>query len=188
MIRCFFLCLALLAGPAAAQEATLSIGTGPTPFLVRSTTDIVILKPALDAFVAENPELTVNYEQWGSNALYEDSRRACETGAGEADAGFVRIAVRAISGLFRTQFQQFAETFVGPEAMNDLRERAIDVAAKLGAARAHHHEFVPPAQRRYGVEVVNRAEMFTELFHGCRHALVLPCIGLSRMSVVRAQL
>ncbi|MCB2114915.1 MAG: ABC transporter substrate-binding protein [Rhodobacteraceae bacterium] len=88
MIRCFFLCLALLAGPAAAQEATLSIGTGPTPFLVRSTTDIVILKPALDAFVAENPELTVNYEQWGSNALYEDSRRACETGAGEADAVF----------------------------------------------------------------------------------------------------
>lgn len=84
---CFALGL-VLSVPVAAQEAVLGVGSGGTELLVRSTTDIVILEPAIRAFVAANPEVSVVYEQWGSNALYEDSRRACETGQGAADAVF----------------------------------------------------------------------------------------------------
>ncbi|MBY6091492.1 ABC transporter substrate-binding protein [Maritimibacter alkaliphilus] len=82
--------LALLsAPPLSAQEATARFGTAQgTPFAVYSTTDIAILRPALEAFTAANPDLSIRYEQWGSNALYAEARQQCRTGAGPADVIF----------------------------------------------------------------------------------------------------
>ncbi|MBV7407803.1 extracellular solute-binding protein [Maritimibacter sp. DP1N21-5] len=73
-------------GPLAAQEAVTTVGDGPTPFVVRSTTDIDIIQPALDAFADANPDLAVTYEQWGSIPLFEEAERACDGNAQAADA------------------------------------------------------------------------------------------------------
>ncbi|MGR3379170.1 ABC transporter substrate-binding protein [Salipiger abyssi] len=79
-------CLLMLSPlPAAAQEATARFGTGDIPFLLRSTTDIEIIRPVIGRFAALNPELAITYEQWGSNALFELSRADCRAGASGAD-------------------------------------------------------------------------------------------------------
>ncbi|WP_407493020.1 ABC transporter substrate-binding protein [Pseudooceanicola sp. MF1-13] len=86
MMRLLALCLTLLAPATSAQEATASFGTGSTPMLVRSTTDIAIIRPVIDRFTALHPELTITYEQWGSNALFEISKDQCRDDAPVADA------------------------------------------------------------------------------------------------------
>jgi ABC-type Fe3+ transport system substrate-binding protein len=78
----------LLVTPAAAQEATAEFGTGATPFVIRSTTDIAILAPALTAFAEVAPDLKITYEQWGSNALHATASAACEGDIAPADAVF----------------------------------------------------------------------------------------------------
>jgi len=84
-----FASLCLWTAPVAAQEAIAQFAfpnrLTSTELLVRSTTDIAILAPALNAFVAANPRVAITYEQWGSNALYRDSRTACDGGAPAAD-------------------------------------------------------------------------------------------------------
>ncbi|WP_193143026.1 MULTISPECIES: ABC transporter substrate-binding protein [unclassified Meridianimarinicoccus] len=79
--RALAVLLGLLAGPAPAQEAVARFaaaqGQADTVLTIRSTTDIVIMAPVLETFVADNPELEIAYEQWGSNALYADSLAAC---------------------------------------------------------------------------------------------------------------
>ena len=81
-------CLSFLPAPLAAQEATARFGRGDTPFLLRSTTDIAILGPVIARFAERNPELTVTYEQWGSNALFDRSRADCRGEGPVADAVF----------------------------------------------------------------------------------------------------
>lgn len=71
---------------ATAQEATARFGQGATPFLMRSTTDIAIIRPVIERFAALQPELTITYEQWGSNALFDRSRADCRGAAPGADA------------------------------------------------------------------------------------------------------
>ncbi|MAY85502.1 MAG: iron-binding protein [Pseudooceanicola sp.] len=78
--------LALSPLTAPAQEATTRFGDGATSFLMRSTTDIGIIRPVMDRFAALNPELTITYEQWGSNDLFDLSRDDCQSGARPADA------------------------------------------------------------------------------------------------------
>lgn len=88
MIRALLIALALLA-PAAlhAQEAHARFGPpGGAQIRLRSTTDIAILAPVLEAFVARNPDLAVAYEQWGSNDLYALALAECRAGRGTADA------------------------------------------------------------------------------------------------------
>ena len=80
------LCLCLLPLPIKAQEATARFGGGATPFLIRSTTDITIIRPTIERFAALNPELDIRYEQWGSNALFDQSRADCTGGGPPADA------------------------------------------------------------------------------------------------------
>ncbi|MGJ8583948.1 MAG: ABC transporter substrate-binding protein [Marinosulfonomonas sp.] len=79
----------LSTSPAQTQEAVAVFeapdATPTKTLLVRSTTDIAILQPALEAFVQANPTLTLTYEQWGSNALYADSRAACDGADTPAD-------------------------------------------------------------------------------------------------------
>lgn len=75
-----------LASPAETQEATASFGNGETPFLIRSTTDIEIIRPVIEAFAITRPDLSIRYEQWGSNALFERSKGDCSDGTAGADA------------------------------------------------------------------------------------------------------
>lgn len=86
------LAFAGLSAPLFAQEAIQKFSTGNAEneieLVLRSTTDIDVLKPVVAAFVAENPAITVIYEQWGSNALYENSLAACEGALPAADAVF----------------------------------------------------------------------------------------------------
>lgn len=83
------LVLSLLCGvqSAAAQEAVRTYGaegTGRT-LIVRSTTDIAVFDPVLEAFVAEVPGLSLRYEQWGSNTLYRTTMAECRSGQPGAD-------------------------------------------------------------------------------------------------------
>ncbi|WP_226622712.1 ABC transporter substrate-binding protein [Alloyangia pacifica] len=86
------LCVLLLAmmftlpRPAAAQERVETFGAGATRLILRSTTDIDIIEPVIARFAALNPDLSVLYEQWGSNNLYNNSRAACAGRAAPADA------------------------------------------------------------------------------------------------------
>ncbi|MFY0632216.1 MAG: ABC transporter substrate-binding protein [Vannielia sp.] len=86
MMKALLLALALLPAPLAAQEATATFGAGETDFLMRSTTDITIIRPVMERFAALNPALTIRYEQWGSNDLFELSRDDCASGGAQADA------------------------------------------------------------------------------------------------------
>lgn len=81
--------LALIAMPAHAQEAVTTFGTGDTPMTVRSTTDITVIRPVMEAFADANPDLSIHYEQWGSNALYANSLAACR---GEGDPADVVLS------------------------------------------------------------------------------------------------
>ena len=82
--------LALAAGAAAAQpapEARSRFGADGAAgrILVRGTTDMDQFAPLLDAFVSAAPEIAVDYEQWGSNDLYQVSAAGCRGEAALAD-------------------------------------------------------------------------------------------------------
>jgi len=86
ILRLMILLLTLVPATVTAQEARTSFGSGPTPFLIRSTTDIDIIGPTMARFSELNPELRIDYEQWGSNTLFEQSRADCRGEAPPADA------------------------------------------------------------------------------------------------------
>ncbi|WP_210162567.1 ABC transporter substrate-binding protein [Cucumibacter marinus] len=96
------LVIALLVGmltlaPATAQEDAPFTGEredmaifGPDgaerTLTIRSTTDIAVFAPVLEAFLRDRTTIRVVYEQWGSNDLYDLSRRDCAAdGAPGAD-------------------------------------------------------------------------------------------------------
>ncbi|WP_353471730.1 extracellular solute-binding protein [Salipiger sp. H15] len=89
---CLALLFCLLAGAlaqrAAAQESTARFGSGETGITLRSTTDIAIIRLVMERFTERNPDLSVLYEQWGSNSLFSNSRAACTGRAEPADAVF----------------------------------------------------------------------------------------------------
>lgn len=80
--------LAVLPPASRAQEVVARFGDGDTPLLLRSTTDIAIIRPVIERFAQLRPELGITYEQWGSNALYARSRADCREGGTSADAVF----------------------------------------------------------------------------------------------------
>ncbi|MCA0044902.1 ABC transporter substrate-binding protein [Celeribacter litoreus] len=104
-----------LSGPAQAQEA-VEVFTAPdsapvTTLLIRSTTDISIFSDLLAAFVAANPDVELRYEQWGSNALYADSRAACDGRNSSADVvissgvhQMIDLVNRACASAYRSEF------------------------------------------------------------------------------------
>ncbi|TRD15877.1 ABC transporter substrate-binding protein [Palleronia caenipelagi] len=81
-----FALLLWVAAPGSAQEAVARFGNGATPFLIRSTTDIEIIRPVIERFAGQRADLTINYEQWGSNALFARSRSDCRGQGTPADA------------------------------------------------------------------------------------------------------
>ena len=89
MIRLLLTLLCLIATPLAAQEAQTRFGAeNGTALLIRSTTDIAILAPAMEAFVARNPGVAIDYEQWGSNDLNALTAAECANQSPRADAVF----------------------------------------------------------------------------------------------------
>ena len=83
------LTLWLATGAVTAQESVSQIsatsGQGGPKLTIRSTTDYDVMRPALAAFAAEHPTLSMAYEQWGSNALYDLSLADCASGQPAAD-------------------------------------------------------------------------------------------------------
>ncbi len=88
MIRLLLGLLLIVPTLTRAQEDTAQFGSGPEAMLIRSTTDIVIIRSVLERFSALNPDLRITYEQWGSNALFQHSRTVCKAGEAPADAVF----------------------------------------------------------------------------------------------------
>lgn len=88
MIRRAALVLALMAGTgAAAQELVERIGPADATreLLVRSTTDLGVLRPVLESFLATEPGTALVYEQWLSNNLHHLSMTECAAGTPGAD-------------------------------------------------------------------------------------------------------
>lgn len=79
--------LGLWSGQVLAQEMVRVFGAGAPAqvFVLRSTTDIAVFGPVVEAFVSSRPGLQIRYEQWGSNELYRLSRRDCHEGRQGAD-------------------------------------------------------------------------------------------------------
>lgn len=80
----------LLASTAMAQplpEAVQSYGPADAErrLLVRGTTDIARFEPVLDLFASRPGGFRVDYEQWGSNDLYQVTLAACQNGKDTAD-------------------------------------------------------------------------------------------------------
>lgn len=77
----------LFTGASCAQEDTAIFGpeNAPRTLLVRSTTDIGIFAPVVAAFLTQQPNLRIDYEQWGSNNLATLSAKNCQTGLDKAD-------------------------------------------------------------------------------------------------------
>ncbi|NHF74431.1 ABC transporter substrate-binding protein [Paracoccus xiamenensis] len=79
-----------LTGGATAQpviEASESFGDpqAAAVMLVRATTDIDLFDEVLDGFVTANPDIRIDYEQWGSNDLFKQSQQDCLSGRFSAD-------------------------------------------------------------------------------------------------------
>ena len=83
-VTLLLLCLAL---PARAQEVVRAFGpeNALTRLTLRTTTDVDILAPTVEEFLATHPGLALDYEQWGSNALYQRSVEDCAAGESGAD-------------------------------------------------------------------------------------------------------
>ena len=92
-LLCAALKVALLLPTAlASQEKIERIFAPGSPvevtLVLRSTTDVDVLRPIIEAFVLQNPDIAVTYEQWGSNALFQNSLAACTGNAVPASAVF----------------------------------------------------------------------------------------------------
>lgn len=111
---------AVLAEPRYEAEVSYGSETAAQRLVVRSTTDIALIAPVLAAFAATRPDLRVNYEQWGSNELYEVARDAC---AGRYPAADLELS-SAVDLQVRLVNDGCAQPHVSPET------RALPATAK----------------------------------------------------------
>jgi iron(III) transport system substrate-binding protein len=89
ILRVFLVFLTACAGAqTSAQEMVREFGaaTAAETMLLRATTDISIFAPVVEAFLETRPDLRIIYEQWGSNDLFELSRKDCHNERVSADA------------------------------------------------------------------------------------------------------
>jgi len=80
-----FWAAALPAGAAPEDRRGYGSATAATHLLVRGTTDIALFDSVLGLFATAHPDLRIDYEQWGSNDLYDLGVAACADGAQAAD-------------------------------------------------------------------------------------------------------
>ncbi|SMO97555.1 iron(III) transport system substrate-binding protein [Thalassovita litoralis] len=129
--------------PAIAQEIVTKFTTpssvADTRLVIRSTTDTVIFTPLLKAFVARYPNVELQYEQWGSNDLYNDSRRVCDGQGASADVvissgvhQMVDLVNRACANAYRSALtaQLPAQRMWRDELWGITREAAVIIYNK----------------------------------------------------------
>ncbi len=103
MIGLLFVILAALAPTvAAAQELTGSFGppSADRTLTIRSTTDLAVMAPVIASYLTGRPDLRIDYEQWGSNDLYELTALDCrneEAGADIVVSSAVHQMVRLVN-------------------------------------------------------------------------------------------
>lgn len=147
MIRPLALALAL-AQPAAAQEAVRGFGPedAASRIVLRTTTDIDILGPTVEAFIAARPGLAVRFEQWGSNDLYELTRQDCRAGEHGADiviSSGVHQMVKLVNDGCASEWHSPATQALPPE----LRWRdEIWGVTREPAVIVYNRDLVPPAE------------------------------------------
>ena len=147
MIRALALALAL-AQPAAAQEAVRGFGPedAASRIVLRTTTDIDILGPTVEAFIAARPGLAVRFEQWGSNDLYELTRQDCRAGEHGADiviSSGVHQMVKLVNDGCASEWHSPATQALPPE----LRWRdEIWGVTREPAVIVYNRDLVPPAE------------------------------------------
>lgn len=148
MIRLLILAALCLAQPAMAQEATRSFGpeAATARLVLRTTTDIAILAPTVEAFVAAHPGQAVDFEQWGSNDLYDLTRRDCLAARRGADiviSSGVHQMVKLVNDGCATAWRSAATLALPPE----LRWRdEIWGVTREPAVMVYNRDLVPPGE------------------------------------------
>lgn len=66
-------------------SATFGLPDASRNLVVRSTTDIPVFGPVVQAFTVRHPDIRVFYEQWGSNDLFDLTQKDCADGRAGAD-------------------------------------------------------------------------------------------------------
>lgn len=85
--------------------------TAAETMVLRSTTDISVFAPVVEAFLDTQTDLKVIYEQWGSNDLHQLTRMECREGQPVADAvissgvhQMVQLVNEACADRYRSEF------------------------------------------------------------------------------------
>lgn len=138
--------LLLTAAAAHAQEAVARFGSDrdTAPLILRTTTDIAVLSPAITAFLRAHPDLGLIYEQWGSNALYAVSQADCDAGRAGADlviSSGVQQMIRLVNDRCAAAWTSDATASLPP----DLRWRdEIWGISREPAVIVYNRRLVPP--------------------------------------------
>jgi ABC-type Fe3+ transport system substrate-binding protein len=77
---------------AAEEVASYGLANAPTRLLVRGATDLEVLAPVLEAFVARRPGVRIDFEEWNTNQLNQLAEAACRGEIPAADL-FISSAV-----------------------------------------------------------------------------------------------
>lgn len=138
----------LLPGAAVAQpapEAVEAFGRpeAPLDLLVRGTTDLALFSRVLAAFAAENPDIAITYEQWGSNDLHAVSLAECRSEALGADlviSSAVDLQVKLVNdGCARPHRSALTATL--PDALN-WRDELFGISREP-AVMVYNSDLVP---------------------------------------------
>lgn len=145
------LAIGLSVGSGAAQEAVMHIGPeeGERRLLLRGTTDIAAFGPVLEAFAGMLPDLSITYEQWGSNELYGLTERSCRAGAADADlviSSAVDLQVRLVNDGCARPHRSEATSRLPAEAK--WRDEVFGVTQEP-AVIVYNRERVPPGEIPY---------------------------------------
>ena len=148
MIRAALMALALLASPLRAQELVRDFGSeaATETLRLRSTTDIAVLGPVVDAFLDTRPGLAIRYEQWGSNALYRLQAADCAAARAGADL-VISSAVHQMVDLVNegcARPHRSALTAALPDAL--IWRDELWGVTREPAVMVYNRDLVPPAQ------------------------------------------
>ncbi len=147
--------IALLFGLAAivplhAQEIEARAVYGPDDaarrMVFRSTTDISVFGPVVEAFLETHPDVRVSYEQWGSNDLFALTAKDCAEGRTGADL-VISSAVHQMVKLVNdacAQSHRSEQTAALPQARN-WRDQLWGVTREP-AVIVYNRELVPPGE------------------------------------------
>lgn len=131
-----------------APEAVAAWGprAAPRHLLVRSTTDIALISSVLERFAARRPDLRIDYEQWGSNELYQTEASACLVQAEPSDfvlSSAVDLQVKLVNDGCARAYDS-AQTRALPATAN-WRDELFGLTSEP-AVLIYNRALVPPAE------------------------------------------